>query len=245
MTRLKWGEGPPMYDQGVDHGVLYLGDTAVPWTGIVSIEERDTGTIDVEHYFDGQRLNVSQEIGDFEASISAYTHPEAFSEFNGYSEREIYRRFALSYRTRNESGYKLHLIYNILVQDGDRSWSTQSNKVDPSLFRWDISASAVRIPGASPAAHLAVTSKEESTVFNYLEDILYGSFTTDARMPDPEELVELYEDTTLLRITYNGDGTYTATGPDTMVRDLGDGRFEINAPTAQLLNQDVFRVQSY
>lgn len=246
MTRLKWGEGPPMYDLGVDRGVLYLDDTAVPWNGLVSVDEAATGEVNTEHYFDGNRIHISQETGDFQARISAYTYPDVFTEYNGYSDVDEYRRFGFAYRTQHGlDGYKLHLVYNVLVRDDERAWRSVGSRPDPSLFNWDIYASEIPIPGASPAARLMMESPRDPSVLEAIEDILYGTETTEPRLPDPAEIVELYEAATILRITYNGDGTYTASGPDDMVRLLPDGRFEINAPSAFLVNEDIFVVNSY
>jgi hypothetical protein len=245
MTRLKWGEGPPMYDLGVDHGVLYLDNTAVPWNGLVSVDEKESGLVDVEHYFDGNRIHISQELGDFEASISAYTYPDAFNEYNGYGPKETYKRFGFSYRTQHGESYKIHLVYNVLVRHDSWSWVTESNVVTPSTFNWDIYGAPVLTPGASPAAHLTIEAPRDPSVIESIEDILYGTADTEPRLPDPEELIELYEAATILRITYNGDGTYTATGPDDMVVLLPDGRFQINAPSAFLIDEDKFVVHSY
>lgn len=245
MTRLIWGDGPRLFDYGLDRGVLYLDGAGVPWNGLVSVDETATGSVDVDYYFDGTRLWVSQETGDFEANIAAYTYPDVFSEYNGYSERNVYQRFGFSYRTQHGEGYKLHIVYNALINDSERKWSTVNKTLDPSLFQWGITTSAVPIPGASPAARLTIEVDPESTTFGTIEDILYGTDEMDPRLPDPEELYELYESATLLRILYHDDGSYTATGPDTMVRDLGNGSFELTAPSVYLDAQDIFTVSSY
>lgn len=246
MTRLLWGGNHPMFDQGVDQGVLYLDDTAVPWNGLVSVEETAAGFVDTEHYFDGNRIHISQETGTFEGKISAYTYPDAFSEYNGYSERNEYRRFGFAYRTQHGlDSYKLHLVYNLLVRDDTRSWATLGVRPEPSLFAWGIYSSSEPVPGASPAARLTLEAPRDPSVLSEIEDILYGTEVTEPRLPGPAEIIELYEAATLLRITYHSDGSYTATGPDDMVQVLEDGRFEINAPTAFLLNPDIFIVNSY
>lgn len=244
MTRMVWGDKPPMYDAGLDRGVLYFGTTAVPWNGLVSVSEQDTGEVSADYYFEGSRLAARQVTGDYRGLVSAYTYPDIFVEYDGFSEHDDFRRFALSYRTQHGPASRLHIVYNVVVNDGDRAWSTIDNKVDPSLFNWDIYASAVPIPGASPASHLSL-EVTDSDVFSDLEDILYGTDTTAPRLPDPAELVELYESATILRITYNGDGTYTATGPDDMVQLFSDGRFSITSPSLFLDGQDIFVVNSY
>lgn len=246
MTRLVWGQGPPMYDLGVDRGVLYLGETALPWNGLVSVDEAATGSVNVEHYFDGNRIHISQETGDFEGKLTAYTYPDLFAEYNGYSDRDDYRRFGFSYRTQHGAdSHKLHLVYNVLVRDTSRAWSTISDRPNPSLFDWDIYAASEPVPGASPAARLTMEAPRDPSVLEEIEDILYGSDTTEPRLPSPAEIVDLYEAATLLRITYNGDGSYTAEGPDSMVRLLADGAFEIDAPTAFFVDEDIFTVHSY
>lgn len=245
MTGLTWGELPPMYDQGVDRGVLYLEDAAHPWNGLVAVDEKETGAIETDHYFDGNRLHISQELGDFEATISAYTYPDAFAEYNGYSDRETYKRFGFSYRTQFGEGYKIHVVYNVLVRDDSRSWVTESSAPNPSLFNWDIYGSDVPILGASPASRMTLEVPRDETVLAKLEDILYGTDTTEPRLPDPAEIIELYEEATLLRITYNGDGTYTASGPDSMVQILEDGRFRLDTPSAFLIAEGIFTVHSY
>ena len=244
MTRLKWGEGPRLFDSGLDRGVLYSDDTAVPWNGLVSIDEKDTGNASADFYYEGNRLALTQDTGDFDARISAYTYPEVFAEYNGYGPRDQYKRFGLSYRTQHGDGHKLHLLYNVLVRDDVRTWGTISSRVDPSLFAWDIYAAPIEIPGASPASHL-VLEANDSDVFKDLENVLYGTSVSAPRLPLAAELIELYESATLLRITYNGDGTYTATGPDHMVHLLENGRFELNAPSVFFLDSDIFVVNSY
>lgn len=232
--KLQWGAGPPMYDLGVDQGVLYLDGTGVPWNGLVTVDELETGSVSGERYFDGIRADVSEETGDFQATVSAYTYPDAFAEYNGFSERDIYRRFGFSYRTQHGvDSYKLHLVYNVLVRDDSRSWATLGALVDPSLFAWNINSAAEPIPGASPAGRLSMEATRDPSVLAEIEDILYGTDATEPRLPSPAEIVELYEAATIMRVTQNGDGTYTVSGPDSMVQLNGDGSFTVNAPTVQ------------
>lgn len=252
MTRLKWGEGPRLFDRGVDQGVLFLDEGAVPWNGLVSVEENELGEVDTDHYFEGNRVRVSVEKAVFEGKISAYTYPDVFAEYNGYSQVDEYRRFGLSYRTqREDESTKLHIVYNVLVRDDVRSWTTLADKTDPSLFSWDIYAAEKKIPGASPASHLIMEWPQDA-LLEAISDILYGTETTEPRLPEPEEIVEFYESAALLRVIYNGDGTYTVTGPDDMVSEIFDeayqstlGRFVINAPSAFLRGNGIFTVTSY
>ena len=134
---------------------------------------------------------------------------------------------------------------NVLVRDDTRAWQTATAGVDPSLFAWDIHGEAVPVPGARPSSRLMLEAPNHPDLLVALEDILYGTDTTDPRMPSPSELVDLYEAYTRLTVTYNGDGSYTVSGPDNMVTLLEDGRFQIDAPSVFFLKEDVFVVRSY
>lgn len=243
MPRIDWDDLPPTYDYGLDRGVLYS-DVAVPWNGLTQILEADSTEIDTEYYFDGVRVATRQILGDFSAKLTAFTYPEVFSEYNGYSEDRSRNRFGLSYRTLTENGYETHILYDVTVSDGSRSWSTLSQSVDPSLFTWDIQANAVEMPYARPSAKLSLRFSDEEDA-SWIKDILYGTEDSDPRLPTPFEIVEMYELRTSLRITYNGDGTYTATGSDDVVTPLSGGRFELNAPTVFLSQSGIFVASSH
>lgn len=246
MTRLNWDQAPRVYEEGVDHAVLYSGDEVVVWNGLVAVDEHGTGEQDLNHYLDGRRLVVSQQIGDFEASLQAYTYPDEFDAYNGYLDDRTYRRFGLSYRTQSSDGDKLHIIYNALVRPNNRSWSSLTNVSNPSIFIWDIQASSVNVPGARPTSHLIVdTATAKPELIQLIEEWLYGTDLDDPRLPDPEEIVDVFEAATTLRITQNEDGTWTATGPDDIVVIDPDGSFQITAPTAHFLDVDLFVVDSF
>lgn len=244
MTRLVWGEGSPMNDRGVSQGVLYSEGSVVPWNGLVSVDEKMVGSISVEHYFDGNRLYISQETGDFEATIAAYTYPDAFQSL---FDSEIKGRFGLCYRVESGDAHILHIAYNLLVVDDAKNRTTLSDRENPMQFRWDIYGEPVHIPGADPASHLILSAPRAEVVLEILEDILYGTETTQPRLPSPEEVIEIYESHTTMRVTYLGDGVYTVTGPDDMVSVNEDGSFVISSPSAHFADpgKDTFVVSSY
>lgn len=246
MTRLDWGNTARVYDEGLDRGVLYSDNPAVPWNGLISVSEEAASEIDTDHYIDGVRTIVVEDIGDFRATLRAYTYPDEFNDYNGYSESNRMKRFGLSYRTARGDGHRIHLIYNALVIVPERERTTIASTMDPGLFDWDISASAIKIPGARSAPHIIVDTRSYPEVSQELEDILYGTDTTDARLPLPEEIVEMFESATTFRVRHNGDGTWTVTGPDGWIETFSDGRFTISAPTAQPLGESgAYVIDSY
>jgi hypothetical protein len=245
MSRLTWGLGSRPHEEGVSNGVLYSGDTAIAWNGLVSVEEKAVGSQDADHYFDGRRLVVTQEIGDFEAAIEAFTYPDEFEEYSGYEKLNIYKRFGLSYRTQSSTGDKIHVVYNALVRPPDRKWTTVMRTPTPSTFKWDILAASVPIPGARPASHLVIDTEYAPWITEQIEDVLYGTSTVAPRLPTPAELITLFENATRLRISYNPDGSWTAEGPPDMVIINPDGSFTLRSPTLHYLDAGTFRVRSY
>lgn len=246
MTRLDWAGAPRTWRGGVSHGVLYSDGPAVPWNGLVAVHENPSGSQSLDAYFDGQRLIIAQEIGDFEGTLEAFTYPDEFREHSGELTRPSGKRFGLSWREGSSDGDKLHILYNALVREPNRSWKTVAGRPDPSAFLWNLQASAINVPGARPASHLIVdTADALPELVAVVEGWLYGTADTEPRLPTPEELVDIFEAATLLRISYNPDGTWTAEGPDSVLRVNGDGSFDISAPTAQFLDLGIFTVDSF
>jgi hypothetical protein len=243
MAKLTWEDRP--YESGVDQGVLYLDGVPQVWNGLISVEEHVAVDIDTELYFDGVRRCLSKSLGDFEATIEAYTYPEEFFEYTGYSERLSDKRFGLSYRTYGSEGALLHVVYNALATPSPVTHSTMTNTPKPSTFSWGISTVPVYGPVHAPTAHLVIHTEENPEATALVEAMLYGTETDDPYFPELSEILEVFENHLVLRITYNGDGSWTATGPDSMINTLPDGSFEIISPTATPLDEDTFTVHSY
>lgn len=208
------------------------------WNGLVSVDEKDTGSLDITQYFDGQRSVIMQESGEFEASISAFTYPDDISE------TVWYKRFGFSYRTQHADAYRIHLVYNALVKPTSRAWSSINSSPGPTLFSWDMFTSPVLIPGARPAAHLILDSLAVPEVTEALESRFYGTDATEPEMPSPSEIIDIYEAVTTLKIVYNSDGSWTVDGPDGVVIPFPDGTFQISSPSAAFLDEDTFTVHS-
>lgn len=245
MSRLVWGQGARPIDEGLDHGVLYSAEGVASWDGLVSVRENDDGSVGTEHYIDGVRTVITQQLGDFSATLEAFTYPDEFLAYDGYSDDASNKRFGLSYRTPHGDGHHIHVVYNALARPQSRSWQSVAAQVNPNSFAWDISAVATVVPGASPTAHLMIDTNLTPEVVPTVEGWLYGTDTEDPRLPTPNEFVELFESATVLRISYNPDGTWTATGPSEFVQVNLDGSFTITAPTALHLDSGFIEVRSY
>jgi hypothetical protein len=75
-------------------------------------------------------------------------------------------------------------------------------------------------------------------------NVLYGTDTESPRLPTPAELLNLFIDNALLKITDNGDGTWTAEGPDSIISALNADEFKIDWPSVVVLDEDTIQISS-
>ena len=221
MSQITWSANQTK--RGLSHGVLYLDDGAHPWNGLVSVEEMDTSQIDTELYYEGRRHRFAQDTGYFTANVEAYTYPASFNKYDGlddHSDGQSRERFGFSYRVGDIYDYDLHLVYNALVYPMPMSASTLSQSADISPFKWTMISSGTELTWTKRGAHLVVSKAEaHPQPFAELESYIYGTSSTDAYLPTSAQVIEMFESRTELRVDYNGDGTYTATGPGYMITE--------------------------
>ncbi len=241
MATLVWDKaGERTYELGVDRGVLYLEDgRGYVWNGLRGIEEsydRET----TAYYIDGVKYLQKMTPGDFSAKLQALTYPEEFDSVIGaepVGEGMTYygqppKKFHLSYRTKvgddlhgNDAGYKLHILYNLMAVPDAKSFSTMEESISPVEFGFTLTGTPVFIEGYRPTVHISIDSRTTNPdVLSAIESILYGSATTNARLPSLDEATNLMEMFGSLVIVDNGDGTWTAI-------DLADQFITMDSPT--------------
>lgn len=211
MSKINWGSlVDRQYETGVDRGVLYLfGETGVPWDGLISVDETTVGG-DVEIvYFDGVAQSVIVSNEDFSASISSFGTPEKMDLCLGFRSlapglivpNQPRTYFNFTYRTLignaavgTEYGYKIHLVYNAKTGSSGKSYKTLGSSTT-SLDQTDLNIYCVP-PDAStykPTSHFILNSRTvDPYLLSSVEDILYGTLSTDPRMPSQEELLLLF-----------------------------------------------------
>lgn len=246
MTRLNWTSLDRPYESGVDRGVFYPANgPGVPWNGLVSVSESPSGSDIRVRYVDGVKYQEHVSSGNYEATIEAYTYPDEFEPFAsatpGLRFRQRQKPFGLSYRTETEKGHKIHIVYNALAGPSDKAYVQK----DPSNFSWEVSTTPLSVPGAAPTAHLVIdTSTAYPSTVSALEAQLYGGEVMSALLPSPAQVLDIFEENSLLRIVDNGDGTWTATGPDEAIQMLNPTTFEITWPSAIYISEDRYQISS-
>lgn len=254
MTRITWGSpGSRIYETGVDRGVFYPNvGPGLPWSGLINVKEEPDGGSVKTMYVDGVPYRTQKTKEGFAAVLQAYIAPLGFEEYDGNYGQQRRKPFGLSYRTKvgndisSDFGHKIHLVYNALAMPTAVDNSTlNTDSLDATPFSWGISTTPIPIPGAKPAAHLIIdTTIAYPEAIQHIENILYGSDTEEARLPDVVELMDVIEQHAILVIIDHGDGTWTATGPDSVIQMLDPTTFQISWASAVYLSEDTYEISS-
>lgn len=242
--KLSWDQtGERLYETGVDHGVLYIPNNAgvyddgVAWNGLTTVTESPSGAEANALYADNIKYLNLISAEEFGATIEAYTFPEEFLQFDGVSSpsaglhvgQQSRRPFGLCYRTRlgndvagSDFGYKLHLIYNATAAPSEKAYATINDSPEAITFSWELTTTPVSAGNTlKPTAQLVIDStKVDSTKLSQLEDLLYGTASTNPQLPTPEEVINLFGagvtavdmNTVANQPTYNGT-THVVTLP--------------------------------
>lgn len=241
MTALVWDDITSRdYQQGVDRGVLYPpdGSAGIIWNGLISAAETEETASNTLVYLDGLAYFTDRVSGDFGLAVTAYTYPVELD-----SSRAI---FGMSYRTQKVNGYTLHLVYNGLASPVTIERSSETADADAENFDFQISTVPVKIPGGYPTAHLIIDSTLADPVnLASLETMLYGTDDADGYLPAVQDIIDLFNENAILFITDNGDGTWTAEGPDDLVFMTDSTTFEIIASSVIFLGDDTYRISTY
>ena len=248
MSRLVWGEtGSRFYEAGVDRGVLFPPNAAagVPWNGLISVKEAPSGGDPQAYYQDGIKYIQIASAEEFDATIEAFSAPPEFTLCDGtanvyaglFITQQPRKQFGLSYRTligndvaAEAYGYKIHLVWNALAKPAARARVTISDTTEPLDLSWDITTVPPVIQNFKPSAHMVVNSTLAApNHLAALENIIYGQDGIAPRMPSQQEVVDIFAGAPIT-VTDNGDGTFSASGPNTNVGNPTPDTFNLYNP---------------
>jgi hypothetical protein len=154
-------------------------------------------------------MNVSAP-EEYGGTIEAYTYPKELAEYDGSVELydglsvNLQRRkpFGLSYQTRIgndtegiEYGYKIHIIYNVLVAPSSKNFTSIGSSIDPLNFSWPFTTTPIFIRSdLRPSSHIILDSTKVSVaLMRAVEGYLYGSETRAAKLIPMETLIYWFE----------------------------------------------------
>lgn len=262
MAALQWDEtGSRYYEGGVDRAVLYLDNgLVVPWNGIISVSS-DSPYTTSDVYYDGRKINNLVSIDSFKGRIRAFTYPDEFLPYEGYGigEQGLQygeqrpRTFSMAYRTSIGSDsddigehYKIHVLYNVTAIPATKTYQTLSMDSSPSEFEWAISAVPEDVYGFRPTSHIIVDTRNASPWFvDDLEEILYGTETTDPFLPSIQSLASYVTGYDRLVIYDNEDGTWTAVTTNEQAIVINpDGTVTIEAGNVNMIDANTYEISS-
>lgn len=219
MSVLTWDNtGEKFFETGVDHGVLYPWDltansgagaygNGVVWNGLTGVTNSPDGAEPTDLWADNIKYATLRSAETFGATIEAYTYPDEFAECDGSATpktgvhigQQTRKNFGFSYRTKvgsdtdtDASMYKIHVIYNATASPSERAYETVNDSPDAITFSWEITTTPVNITGYKPTSEIVIDVwKLSSADKKALEDKLYGTASTEATLPDPDDLIAL------------------------------------------------------
>ena len=212
---LVWDEiGKRYYETGVDHGVLYIPDSAgayingVAWNGLTSVSESPSGAEPNAQYADNIKYLNLFSAEEFSATIEAFTYPDEFAQFDGLATptpgvvvgQQSRKGFGLSYRTRigndvdgDDYGYKIHLIYGCYASPSEKAYTTINDSPEAINFSWSITTTPVAVPNLKPTSQIVIDSTQvDATTLAALEQMLYGDTGVDPALPLPGTVITMF-----------------------------------------------------
>ena len=216
MAKLVWDAvGERLYETGTRNGVLYprTGENGayaagVAWNGLTAVTESPSGAEETPLYADDIKYLSLYSAEEFGCTIEAYTYPDEWAVCDGSAEiatgviagQQPRVGFGFSYRTvlgndaQGEAyGYKLHIVYNATASPSERSYATINDSPEAITFSWEVKTTPIAVTGlAKPTAILTIDStKIDHDALTAIEAALYGSTSSEPRLPTPDEIVAM------------------------------------------------------
>lgn len=217
MAKLTWdATSERLYETGVSNGVIYpIGSTGayeegVAWNGLTAVTESPSGADVTDLWADNIKYLSLRAAEQFGATIEAYTYPDEFAVCDGSAlpvdgviiGQQARKPFGFCYKTVvgndtdfDDHGYKIHLIYNATVSPSEKAYSTINDSPEAITFSWEMTTTPVAITGYDykPTACLTIDStKVDKEDLKDLEDMLYGTVSSEPTLPLPAEVLAVF-----------------------------------------------------
>lgn len=215
MSRIVWDAlGKHRYEIGVDRGVFYplVGPDftdGIAWDGLTGVDDDIGGREATPLYSRDVKVGAEYTPEEYSGKIKCFTYPDEFEEFLGeieigpgvYARQQERNLFGFTYRSKigndtegTEHGYKIHLIYNMRVTEFSRSYTTinESMEVGETEISFETFPVDTELEDFVPISEIVIDSRfVDDEILSTIEDILYGTSDTTARLPYPNELISM------------------------------------------------------
>lgn len=213
MAKLEWDvTGSRYWETGVSNGVLYKKKDSkwvgVAWSGLTGVTESPSGAELTDLWADNIKYASIRSTETFGATIEAYTYPDEFAECDGsaayvdgvYLGQQNRAAFCLAYKTKvgndtqdeADDGYKIHIIYNATASPSEKAYATVNDSPEAITFSWEINTNPLNVTGYKPVSTIVIDSRKvKDAALTAIEEKLFGSASTEAELPEPDELLAL------------------------------------------------------
>lgn len=215
MAKIEWHvPGSNEFHYGVSHGVLYPQTSGtypkgVAFNGISALDQNPSGAEETAIWADNVKYASVTSAEEWAATLSAYTYPDEFKECDGIKvvdgvqvHGQKRRPFGMCWRTEigtdtwNEEAedFELHLAYGCKVKPSQKQAKTVNQSPDVQPFSWEISSVPVPVGGGmKETSYLSIKSTDitDKDKLQALLDVLYGTETTEPRLPLPSEVFSI------------------------------------------------------
>ena len=211
MPELVWHElDDRFFERGVSHGVLYVPTAGVysagfAWNGLTSVSVAPTGAEPSKQYADNINYVTLMSAEEFTATIECFAFPTEFVKFNGFAKtasgmligQQSRGTFGFSWRSEKgnavdeDLGYVLNLAYGLRASPSEQADNTVNDSPELKSFSFSVNGTPVNVAGFKPTSHIKIDSTDPDVTasgLQALEDALYGSGVTPARLPLPDEV---------------------------------------------------------
>lgn len=202
------------YENGVSNLALFVSDNTswykpgVAWNGITKFNEQPEGGNITPIYADNIKFLALTGAENMKFTLECITYPNEWKKCDGrksaqagvYFSQQQRESFAVAYLTNvgteanPNAGRKLHLVYGCKSTPSERSYETINN--DPAAMTFSYSGEctpvATGVEGYKPTSLVEIDEIEVTTEkFKKILDYVYGTESTDARMPKPADVIKL------------------------------------------------------
>ena len=221
MAKLVWDTvGERFYETGTEKGVLYPVNasgaypTGVAWNGLTGFSESPDGGDATDIWADDIKYLSIRATENFKATITAYTYPDEWMACDGSAladadvpglvvGQQPRAGFGFSCQTKvgndtqfEQHGYKIHLVYGATASPSSKDYKTINDSPEAIEFSWEITSTPVTITNHKATSHLVIDSRKFTTTsaaanLAVLEGVLYGTSSSTARLPMPDEVVSI------------------------------------------------------
>jgi hypothetical protein len=227
---IQWDKaGEREVEMGTDRGVLYVvtdhdtdPDTeaiygaAIPWNGLISVEEAPEGGEPTEIYADNIIYGVLISPEKLKLTLEHYSAPPEFYACDGLMvvggalvTGQTRLGFGFTFRSRvgtdvnPDAGYKLHIVWGCKAGVASKGYKTLGDSQEAITFSHSISTLPVIMANGKSTAELIIPSRDvDPAGFKVLEDTLYGTAAYDGNPAIPGELPTPDEVLRIINVAY-------------------------------------------